>query len=118
MLVVKIGPPNQYCQMSSRQIDKEIIAKVRRQDARFNIRVGPLENNGQAMLNTFVLEIHYEDSYNAHVASGFGSSLYHDYALATHTIAEEFCRDNDYTMCNHLNSYPRYQAIIEREKAT
>ncbi len=91
------------------------------QKSRFDILAGPLVFQGDLLKDTYVLEIDYSASEKAHKARLgetfiFGSHLYVDYAEVAHDLASKFCEENGFTINNHLNSWPIFQAVISRTR--
>ncbi len=115
---VRIGPSNHNFKMSSKQVDQEIITTIRGRNARFNIKLGPLQFDGKTMEKTFLLEIDYENSFKAHARElplgGFGARLHDDYGETANKIAEEFCKANSYKIVSHITSLLEYQAVVEQ----
>ena len=98
---------------------RDISCKVRDQDALFKTALGPLILRGTPLKETYVLEIHYEDSERAHAQTlpfeGFGSQICFDYAEVAHELAFQLCEEKNLVMSNHLNSWPEFQAIVSRK---
>jgi hypothetical protein len=103
--------------MSSPQMTGEKVVGVRNFPAEFKITAGPLVWDGQPLKETFVLEIHYQDSERVHSSrlplNGFNSFLCFDYAEKSHELAEQFCEENGLMLCEHLNSWPQYQSVVQ-----
>jgi hypothetical protein len=75
---------------------------------------------GKTLQDTYVLDIDYEASYDNHLNSliggGFGSYLFSDYGEMANELAREFCDKNNLLINQHLNSWPKYQAIVSRKE--
>lgn len=118
-MVHRIGFYDKAIQMTSPEMLEEKLEEVRGQNSRFNVVAGPLNFNGSPLIDTYVLEVHYKESEDAHKEklplNGFGSMLYCDYANKAMELANQFCERHGFMVSNHLNSWPEYQAVISRE---
>lgn len=120
---LKVGLYNKNFQMASKEIVGERTCDVRGNNARFQIVAGPLIWDGSPLSKTYVLEIRYEDSEKNHRekldktpgVSSFSQHLCPDYAEQAHRLAEEFCKEHDLLLNNHLNSWPVYQAVVSKK---
>jgi len=124
----RIGLYNKAFQMASVTVEEEIrvepdrnIAYRNRRNslrwpANFTIQMGPMDFNDHVYTDTFVLEIHYQGSNDAHRdrlgAFSFGSHLYADFAEVAHQLFWDFCQKHGLSFSNHLNSWPKFQAIV------
>jgi hypothetical protein len=117
--IVKVGLYNDKFKMSSGEMLEERTEKVRGRDANFAIIAGPLVLGGQTMKDTYLLDIDYEASYSSHRNSlpwqGFGQCLFYDYGEKANELAKDFCNKNNLILNNHLNSWPKYQAVVSRK---
>lgn len=115
-----MGLYNKNFKISSEEISEEKSEKVEEFPADFNIMAGPMKLQGTVYKNLYVLEIHYNESYESHrktlPLNGFNSQLCLDYAEKVNEIAENFCKEKGFTLENHLNSWPEFQAIILKSK--
>jgi hypothetical protein len=119
-LQTRIGLYNKNFQMADPPVHtEEAIVEVvagRKWPARFVIKMGNMVFNGQTYDKTYVLEIEYEGSYNAHSerlgAYSFGAHLYADFAELAHEMALRVCSQRGLVMSKHLNSWPKFQAIV------
>ena len=115
----RMGLYNENFKMTSQEILEEKVEKIRRENARFKIIAGPLVFDGRALEKTYVLEVHYKDSEDAHTSKlplgGFGSALCYDYMETATKLAEEFCKEKGFVINTHLNSWPIYQAVVSKE---
>lgn len=70
---------------------------------------------------TFILHIESKESESAHSKSlplkGFGSCLFHDYALASHFIATQFCTINKLRIVTENSHWPLLQYVVEKIEA-
>jgi len=116
---MKVGLYNKNFQMSNKEISIEERCKVRDNNSIFKITAGPLIFNGEQLKNTYVLEVNFRESEDVHrrslILEGFNSQLCGDYAETAHKIASDFCKKQGFTINNHLNSWPEYQAVVTLE---
>lgn len=112
----RIGLYNDFFKMNSEEVVEHKIEEVRGRNSNFKLAIGPLYFGGKVLKNTYVLEIHYRESNEAHSKNlpleGFGSHLHSDYAEKANDLATQFCKDNNLILNNHLNSWPEFQAIV------
>lgn len=116
---MKIGLYNKNFQMSEKEIEKDITRKVWNKNATFEVSLGPLVFDGETLKETYVLEIHYLSSKEAHRQTlpmgGFNSQIGLDYAEEAHKLASEFCEEENLVLNTHLNSFPEFQAIVSKD---
>jgi hypothetical protein len=116
---VKVGMYNKNFKMTSKEMLEERVEEVRGKNANFAISAGPLIFRGKTLQDTYVLDIDYEASYDAHlntlIGGGFGARLFDDYGKKANELAKEFCDKNNLVINNHLNSWPKYQAVVSRK---
>lgn len=95
---------------------KTVTSSIRWYEAIFDITAGPLKIWATIYKETYVLEIRYEDSYRKHSEqlnlAGFGSVLFSDYAQRVNEIALEYIQQQGWTLNDHINSWPEFQAIV------
>jgi hypothetical protein len=117
-MIRTLGCYNEGFQMASKEINKKTERIIRNFPAVFKIVAGPLTFEGITHKNTYVLEIHYKESEDAHCKTlplnGWASEIYIDYVEESHKIATEFMEQNDFTLEDHVNSWPQFQAIISK----
>lgn len=116
---LKISCYNKNFQMSKQGVEhKDIACKVRSHNASFKTSLGLLVFNGEVLEKTYVLEIHYKNSKDAHAKTlplnGFASQLCYDYAEEAHRLASQLCEEKNLVINNHLNSWPEFQAIVSK----
>jgi hypothetical protein len=121
-MVMRIGLYNKNFQMTSEEMLEQKVCDVNGKPAIFKIVAGPLKWDGKPLTQTYVLEIHYRGSEEAHrrelPLEGFSSHLYADYAEQAHKLAQEFCEQHDLVINTPLNSWPEYQAVVSKKKVT
>ncbi len=117
--VNKIGLYNTDFKMQSEDILEKKIETIRGQESKFEIIAGRMTFNNYKYNKTFVLEVHYRDSEEAHSRklplNGFNSGICFDYMEKATELAEKFCEEHNFVFNTHLNSWPIYQAIISKE---
>lgn len=117
---VKVGLYNKNFKMASKEMLEERAENIRGRNSNFSISAGPLIWEGKQLKDTYVLEINYRDSEEAHRSSlwlgGWGQCLFHDYGKKANELARKFCDENGLMINNHLNSWPEYQAIVSKRK--
>ena len=117
---IMVCPENDKIQKSSERMADRKDMKVRNFPASFKIGVGKaVFGNTEPLNDWFVLEIEYEDSKNEHASTlpsnGWDSQLRLEYANTTHDLADSFLQENDLILINHLNSWPKYRAIVRTD---
>lgn len=117
---LKIGLYNENFKISKQEILEVKLDEVRNEKALFSIYAGPLLFQGESLKETYILEIHYKTSEDGHrkklPLNGFNSQLCFDYAEKAHELASDFCDRKGFTINNHLNSWPVYQAVISKKE--
>jgi hypothetical protein len=117
-LQTRFGLYNKNFQMSGPDITENVHVQVRNFEAIFSIKCGSLVWDGKPLKDTFVLELHYKGSEDTHASrlplDGFGSALCYDYAGVAQSLAQAFVAMRGWTMNDHLNSWPQFQAIVSR----
>lgn len=115
----RFGLYNKNFQMASQEMLEEKLEEVRGQTSSFKIVAGPLKWGGNILKDTYVLEVHYKNSEDAHSQrlplNGFNSMLCYDYADKAMELANQFCGEQGLVVNNHLNSWPEYQAVVSRK---
>ena len=119
---IAIGLYKKAFQMSNKEIEERVETIVRNKRAVFNISAGPMIFRGHKYKrfynDTYVIEIHYKDSYNAHSyelpLNGFGSCLFMDYGEKAQELADDFCEKQGFKFSAQINSWPEFQGIIFR----
>ena len=121
-LQTRIGLYNKHFQMESADITESFDRPVgsRKWPAYFELSMGKMvwddPEHGQTYDTTFILEIHYKGSYDAHSArlgaASFGSHLYADFEEVVHPIALEFIERQGLVLSYHHNSWPQFQATV------
>jgi hypothetical protein len=115
----RVGLYNENFKMASREVLEQKLEQVRGQISEFDIVLGPLLWQGKTFESTYVLEIHYHDSEDAHTRklfiNGFNSHLPDDYVVKVNELAEKFCKEKDLIINTHLNSWPEYQAVVSKK---
>jgi hypothetical protein len=118
--IVRVGMYNDAFKMASKEMLEERTVKVRGRDAKFSLIAGPLIWMDKTLKDTFVLDIDYEASYESHdrilPLGGWGSCLCLSYGEKAHELAREFCEKNNLMINAHLNSWPKYQAVVSRKE--
>ncbi|MFC1697246.1 hypothetical protein ACFL1H_02865 [Nanoarchaeota archaeon] len=117
---IRVGLYNEHFQMADKELEERIIAEMGRGNSAFNLEMGPMLWDGKLLGDTYLLEIHYYNSYKAHSNElgpmSFGAHLYADYAEKVHELAEKYCEENYLEFSHHLNSFPEFQAIVFLDK--
>ena len=113
---ISIGLYNKNLKMGKGIIIEEKICNIRGKSAFFRIEAGPLILGDQYLEGTHILEIDYQESEKVHKeqlgAFSFGACLYTDFAEKAHELASGFCKEHGFEIFNHVNSWPKYQAIV------
>lgn len=116
---MRIGLYNKNFKMTEPTFFKTETCNIRRFQAIFDITAGPLFFGGQVLKETFVLEIRYKDSADAHARTlplnGWNSQLIYDYGEKVHELALKFIKEQGWILNNHLNSWPEFQAIVSKD---
>ena len=114
----KFGLYNEKFKMASSEILEAKVEDVKGNSLLFQIIAGPLKWGEETMEDTYVLEVHYILSESKHTKelplNGFGSMLCYDYADKAEELADKFCKEHNFILCNHLNSWPEYQAVVQK----
>ncbi len=98
------------------EVLEDQLTLVNLREAMFTIMAGPSKTDKK----TYVLEIHYRESEQVHRRMSWpfvdwNRHLYLDFAEEAHYLALEFCKEQGFTIEQHLNSWPEYQALIEKK---
>lgn len=114
----RIGLYNENFKMSRPEIQKTEKTLIRDRESFFYLSAGPLIFQGNPLKETYVLEIDYSASEKVHRNRlgplSFGSHLGTDYAEKANDLALKFCKDNSFILNNHINSWPKFQAIVSK----
>lgn len=105
-LTIKLGECNENFQMHEEEYQLTTTTKMRNGDVTFAITAGPLFYQGELLLNTYVLKIFVKDP------SEYQRPQVDEHAGVLHSIAFAFCEQYNFTINNHLNSFPVFQAIV------
>lgn len=115
----KIGLYKKNIGMFSKEILEEKVLNIEGHDSKFEITSGQLILNGCPLKKTYLLEIHYKNSQDEHSKTlplnGWNRQLSYDYMGKAHTIAKQFCEENNMIINHHINSWPEYQAIVSKK---
>ncbi len=121
-MVYRIGLYNKAFQMASVEILEERAVTVRDRvtfKSSFKISAGPLIFNGETYKDLYVVEVDYKMAEHFHrqelPLQGFGSNLCDDYMETATRLAEEFCLKNNFKVHDLINSWPEYQAVVQRK---
>ena len=110
----KVGMYNKNFKMASQEMLEEKIVNIGGEEARFNITAGPLLLGKEPLKETYILEVRYKPSQDAH-AGDFGACLFADsYMQEATKLAKKFCKKMGWMINNHLNSWPEYQAVVSK----
>lgn len=115
---IRIGLYNKAFQMASKKILEEKTCDIRGYKAVFNLVAGPLVSGAHTLEDTYILEINYEDSEKEHrkklPLGGWNSHLCPDYAKEANELASKFLEEKGFSLVNHFNSWPEFQALIAK----
>ena len=119
-LGVRVGLYNDRFTMTEKVLSKTRFCNVRGRQAEFDITAGPLVFPGleKPLVATYLLEIGYEDSQGDHsseLLGGWGAELIADYAEVVNELALKLCAEEKWVLNSHLNSWPRFQAVVSED---
>lgn len=114
-----MGSPNEHFYIDKVVEDMIVVDEVRSRQVQFNLKAGPAGWNGNSLGERLhMIEIESEDSQKEHRQGlpfeGFGSMLSHGYSEAQINIAEQYCRENDFSIQKCYSTWPTYQAFITK----
>lgn len=116
----KIGFTYKEFEAGKEELKQKVKRKVRRKISNFVVKCSRFKMNGHEYNTIYILEIDFSESENVHKKryplGGFAQELCFDYADVAHKLLEEFCIKFNLNLSEHLNSWPKFKAILTNNK--